>query len=74
MCYSDLPYLYSGRGMVEHSWPYTDDEQTRDRFEVMEYPVGISYWAWGSAWVTHLLTGTPRPQRPLRPGPGRALG
>jgi len=59
MCYSDLPYLYTGRGMVEHTWPYSDDEQVRDRFEVMEYPVGISYWAWGSAWATHLLTGTP---------------
>ncbi len=59
MCYSDLPYLYTGRGMVEHSWPYTGDEQTRNRFEVMEYPVGISYWAWGTAWGTHLLTGLP---------------
>ena len=47
MCYSDLPYLYTGRGMVEHTWPYTDDEQVRSRFDVMEYPVGISYWAWG---------------------------
>ena len=59
MCYSDLPYLYTGRGMVEHTWPYTDDEQVRDRYQVMEYPVGISYWAWGSAWATHLLTGVP---------------
>ena len=59
MCYSDLPYLYTGRGMVEHAWPYSDDEQVRDRFEVMEYPVGISYWAWGTAWATHVLSGSP---------------
>ena len=25
----------------------------------MEYPVGISYWAWGTAWVTHWLNGSP---------------
>lgn len=59
MCYSDLPYLYTGRGFAELNWPYSDDEQVRDRFEVMEYPVGISYWAWGTAWVTHWLNGSP---------------
>ncbi len=59
MCYSDLPYLYTGRGFAELNWPYSDDEQVRARYEVMEYPVGISYWAWGSAWVTHLLSGAP---------------
>ena len=59
MCYTDLRPLYIPRGMVEHAWPYSDDEQTRDRYEVMEYPVGIAYWAWGAAHVTHLLNGSP---------------
>jgi uncharacterized membrane protein len=59
MCYSDLPYLYTGRGLVELNWPYSDDAQVRARYEVMEYPVGISYWAWGTAWVTHWLVGSP---------------
>ncbi len=59
MCYSDLPYLYTGRGFAELAWPYTDDAQVRARYEVMEYPVVISYWAWGTAWVTHLVTGAP---------------
>ena len=59
MCYSDLPYLYTGRGFAELNWPYSDDPGTRSRFEVMEYPVGISYWAWGTAWVTHWLNGSP---------------
>lgn len=59
MCYSDLPYLYTGRGFVEDLWPYTDDSQDRARYSVMEYPVGISYWAWGMAGLTHLLSGSP---------------
>ncbi|WP_051551569.1 glycosyltransferase family 87 protein [Nocardioides sp. URHA0020] len=59
MCYSDLPYLYTGRGFAELNWPYSDDAQVRERFEVMEYPVGIAYWAWGTAWLTHWLNGSP---------------
>ena len=59
MCYSDLPYLYTGRGFAELNWPYTDDAQVRARYDVMEYPVGISYFAYGAAWVTHWANGSP---------------
>lgn len=59
MCYSDLPFLFTLRGFAEHTYPYTDDQQTRARYESMEYPVGISYWAWGTSWVTHWLSGSP---------------
>ena len=59
MCYSDLPFLYTGRGFAELNWPYTGDAQVRARYEVMEYPVTISYWAWATAWVTHGLSGSP---------------
>jgi uncharacterized membrane protein len=59
MCYSDLPYLYTGRGLVELAWPYSDDPQVRQRYEVMEYPVGIPLFAYGAAWVTHWVTGSP---------------
>jgi uncharacterized membrane protein len=60
MCYSDLPYLYTGRGLVEAEWPFSGDEQVRARYpEVMEYPVGISYFAYGAARVTQLVTGSP---------------
>ncbi len=59
MCYSDLPYLYTGRGLVELEWPYSDDPQVRQRYEVMEYPVGIAYFAYGAGWVTHWVTGSP---------------
>ena len=59
MCYSDLPPLYTARGLVELEWPYSSDPETRARYDVMEYPVGISYFAWGTAWVTHWLVGSP---------------
>jgi uncharacterized membrane protein len=59
MCYSDLPYLYTDRGLAELDWPYSQDPQTRERYQVMEYPVGISYFAYGAAWVTHWVTGSP---------------
>ena len=74
MCYSDLPYLYTGRGMVERTWPYSDDEQVRDRFEVMEYPVGISYWTWGTAWATQVLRGTPDLEPRFRQPPSALFG
>lgn len=57
MCYSDVPYLYTGRGFAELLWPYSDDVDARARYEVMEYPVGISYFAWGAAHVSHWLVG-----------------
>jgi uncharacterized membrane protein len=59
MCYSDLPYLYTGRGLAELNWPYSGDEQVRARYDVMEYPVGIAYFAWATAWVTHWVSGSP---------------
>ncbi len=74
MCYSDLPYLYTGRGMVEHAWPYSDDPQVRERFAVMEYPVGISYWAWGTAWATHAVVGFPDLTERYRTPPDALFG
>jgi uncharacterized membrane protein len=70
MCYSDLPYLYTGRGLAELNWPYSGDEQVRARYEVMEYPVGIAYFAWATAWVTHWANGSPdiEPRYALPPG------
>lgn len=51
MCYSDVPYLYTGRGYAEGLWPYSD---TEGRYQVTEYPVAISYLAWAVAEVTQL--------------------
>ncbi len=62
-CYSDIPYLYTGRGFAEGLWPYAD---SGGRYEVMEYPVGISYLAWGAAKLTQLdPAGPPMVQRGL---------
>jgi len=61
MCYSDVPYLYTGRGYAEGRWPYAD---AQGRYEVTEYPVGISYLAWGAAKLTQLdPAGPPIEQR-----------
>ena len=57
MCYSDVPYLYTGRGFAELLWPYDDDAEVRAKYQVMEYPVGISYAAWAAAHVSHWLLG-----------------
>jgi uncharacterized membrane protein len=54
MCYSDVPYLYTGRGFAELSLPFSD---TGGRYQVMEYPVVIGYFAYGAAWLTQAVVG-----------------
>jgi len=56
MCYSDIPYLYTGRGFAELWPPFSD---TGGRYRVMEYPVVIGYFAYGAAVITHLVSGSP---------------
>ena len=56
MCYSDVPYLYVGRGFAERGVPFKDPQ---GRYETMEYPVVIAYFAYGAALVTHALKGWP---------------
>jgi uncharacterized membrane protein len=56
MCYSDVPYLYTGRGLAERIVPYTD---TGGRYQAMEYPVLIGYFAYGAALATQALVGWP---------------
>jgi uncharacterized membrane protein len=53
MCYSDVPYLYTGRGLAAGYGPYED---TGGRYSAMEYPVVIGYFAWGAAVVTRALS------------------
>jgi uncharacterized membrane protein len=59
MCYSDVPYLYTGRGFAEQHWPYSGSD---GRYEVMEYPVVISYFAWGASKITALVPSGPSQQ------------
>jgi uncharacterized membrane protein len=56
MCYSDVPYLYTGRGFAAGYLPLAD---TGGRYPAMEYPVVIGYFAYGAAVVTHALSGSP---------------
>ena len=56
MCYSDVPYLYTGRGLAELHWPFGDSQ---GRYEAMEYPVVIGYFAYGAAALTQVLAGAP---------------
>jgi uncharacterized membrane protein len=54
MCYSDVPYLYVGRGFAEAALPYAD---SGGRYPDLEYPVLIGYFAHGTALLTQLLHG-----------------
>ena len=56
MCYSDVPYLYVGRGLAERIVPYSD---TGGRYDTLEYPVVIGYFAYSAALVTQALSGWP---------------
>jgi uncharacterized membrane protein len=56
MCYSDVPYLYHGRGFAELLVPYTD---TGGRYPYLEYPVGTGYFTYAVAVVTHAANGFP---------------
>jgi uncharacterized membrane protein len=63
MCYSDVPYLYTGRGFAEHRWPYADDVRHpttgTEKYDTMEYPVLTSYFAWGASLVTAVIPSGP---------------
>ncbi|GGF47124.1 membrane protein [Marmoricola endophyticus] len=63
MCYSDVPYLYTGRGLAERVWPYTDSAGEAARYPAMEYPVVISYVAWATALALE----------PVAPGPSEQV-
>ena len=68
MCYSDVPYLYTGRGFAEHRWPYADPERVvvqadgstvTEAYETMEYPVLTAYFAWGASLITSWMPSGP---------------
>ena len=56
MCYSDVPYLYTGRGFAERAFPFGDGD---GRYQAMEYPVVIAYFAHAAALLTHAVSGWP---------------
>ena len=65
MCYSDVPYLYTGRGFAAGYLPYADNG---GRYQAMEYPVLTGYFAYGAAVVTHALSDGDVAARRLVPG------
>jgi uncharacterized membrane protein len=56
MCYSDVPYLYSGRGFAEGFAPYLDND---GRYDYLEYPVLTGVFAYWAAEVTHAVFAEP---------------
>jgi uncharacterized membrane protein len=54
MCYSDVPYLYVGRGFAELRVPFAD---SGGRYPALEYPVLIGWFAYGVAAVTQAAVG-----------------
>lgn len=71
MCYSDIPYLYTGRGFAEHRWPYSD---SGGRYDVMEYPVLTSYLAWAASGITALMPSGPSQAVRAATQPGQLWG
>lgn len=56
LCYSDVPFLYVGRGFAELTVPYADSD---GRYPDLEYPVLIGFFALDAAFVTQVLHGLP---------------
>jgi uncharacterized membrane protein len=69
MCYSDIQYLYVGRGLDRGVIPFEPiDQMPKDvrpttvaRFHelTIEYPVLSGLWMGGAAVITHLIGGSP---------------
>ncbi len=64
MCYSDVPYLYTGRGFAELSIPFS--RSSAERHMYLEYPVGTGYFMFAAAVVTHAVNGFPDTERRSR--------
>jgi uncharacterized membrane protein len=56
MCYSDVPYLYAGRGFAEGLAPYVDNG---GRYDHLEYPVLTGMFAYWAAALTHTAFAEP---------------
>ena len=55
LCYSDIPILYSARGLADGAFPYLLDPGVGQ--QVLEYPVLTGVFMYGAAWVTRLING-----------------
>ncbi len=69
LCYSDISYLYVGRGLAEGVWPYTPIDQlseneqpttSAERHQLsIEYPVVTGLWMGVTGVITHLVGKSP---------------
>ena len=55
LCYSDIPVLYSARGLADGAFPYLLEPGAGQ--QVLEYPVLTGVFMYLAAWVTRLLDG-----------------
>ncbi|MDH4015744.1 MAG: glycosyltransferase 87 family protein [Actinomycetota bacterium] len=55
LCYSDIPILYSARGLADGAFPYLLEPGAGQA--VLEYPVLTGVFMYVAAWVTRLLSG-----------------
>jgi uncharacterized membrane protein len=69
MCYSDIAYLYVGRGLAEGIWPFSPQQDlppikqpTSDKAAdelTVEYPVVTGMWMGVAGEITHLIGKSP---------------
>jgi uncharacterized membrane protein len=69
LCYSDIQYLYAGRGLAENIFPYTpldslpENKQPRSEEEArsvsVEYPVLTGLWMGVAGIITHAIGRSP---------------
>lgn len=55
LCYSDIPILYSARGLADGAFPYLLEPAPGQ--QVLEYPVLTGLWMYGTGWITRSLGG-----------------
>lgn len=58
-CDSQIATAYADQGFAELAWPWSLDEDTRDRWVVTDDPALVGLWSAAAARVTHLLAGRP---------------
>lgn len=59
LCTSPVAAAFVDTGLVELAWPWSDDEETRDRYPVADQPALVGLWSYAAARVTHVLAGSP---------------
>lgn len=59
VCASDVADSYTGTGLVELAWPWSDDEGTRDRYPITAQPAFVGLWTYVAARATHVIAGSP---------------